>query len=82
MPGDEISVEMRQKYVLDLERVLRGKRRVLVDVPLRVHDGRRPRHFIPDHVGSVRQARQIELLKDQSALPLAAFSFGWGTIRR
>ena len=39
MPGDEIGVEMRQEYVLDLERVLGGKRDVLVGVPLRVNDG-------------------------------------------
>jgi hypothetical protein len=29
MPGDEIGVEMRQEYVLDLERVLGGKGNVL-----------------------------------------------------
>ena len=39
MPGDKIGVEMRQEYVLDLERVLGGKRNVLVRVPLRVNDG-------------------------------------------
>src|SRR6202021_2786816 len=33
MPGDKIGVEMRQKYVLDLEPVLGGKRNVLVRVP-------------------------------------------------
>ena len=39
MPGDKIGVEMRQEYVLDLERVLGGKRNVLVGVALRVNDG-------------------------------------------
>ena len=43
MPGDKIGVEMRQEYVLDLERVLGGKRNVLIRVPLRVNDGCRAR---------------------------------------
>ena len=69
MPGDKIGVEMRQEYVLDLERVLGGKGNVLIRVPLRVNDGRRACLLVSDHVGSVRQARQIELLEDH--VPLA-----------
>ena len=83
MPGDKIGVEMRQEYVLDLERVFGGKRNVLVGVALRVNDGRRACRLVSNHVGSVRQARQIELLEDHAALPsLADCYFGWGTIRR
>src|SRR5208282_2196558 len=41
MPGDKIGVEMRQEHVPDLERVLGGKRKVLVRVPLRVNHSRR-----------------------------------------
>ena len=70
MPGNEIGVEMRQEYVLDLERVLGGKGDVLVGVALRVNDGCRARLLVSDHVGSVRQARQIELLEDHTDHPL------------
>jgi hypothetical protein len=56
MPGDEIGVEMRQEYVLDLERVLGGKRNVLVRVPLRVNDGCRACLLVSNQVRSVRQA--------------------------
>src|ERR1700683_324534 len=57
MPGDEISMEMRQKNVLDLERVLGGKRNVLVNVPLRVNNRRRARLLVPNNVGSMSQTR-------------------------
>ena len=83
MPGDEIGVEMRQEYVLDLERVLGGKGNVLVRVALRVNDGCRACLLVSNDVGSVRQARQIELLEDHCApSSLAGCYFGWGTIRR
>ena len=39
MSRDEIGVEMRQEYVLDLEPVLGGEGDVLIRVPLRVDDG-------------------------------------------
>jgi hypothetical protein len=52
MPGDKIGVKMRQEFVLGLERVLGGKRNVLVRVPLRVNDGCRACLLVSDHVGS------------------------------
>jgi hypothetical protein len=83
MPGDKIGMKMRQEYVLDRESVLGGKRYVLVYVALRVNNGSRARRLVSNHVGSVRQARQIELLEDHRAPPsVAEFYFGWGTIRR
>jgi hypothetical protein len=83
MPGDKIGVEVRREYVLDLERVLGGKGNVLVRVPLRVNDGRRACLLVFNNVGSVRQARQIELLEDRvKPSMLADCYFGWGTIRR
>jgi len=54
MPGDKIGVEMRQEYVLDLERVFGGKRNVLVRVTLRVNDGCRACLLASNNVGSVR----------------------------
>ncbi len=83
MPGDEIGVKMRQENVLDLELVLGGKGNVLVGVALRVNNGRRACRFVSNHVGSVRQARQVELLEDHFRPPLYADNyFGCGTIRR
>jgi hypothetical protein len=67
MPGDKIRMKVRQDHVLDLERVLGGKRNVLVGVSLRVNDGRCPPGLVPNQVGSVRQARQIELFEDHAA---------------
>jgi hypothetical protein len=81
MAGNEIGVEMGEEDVADLERVLGGEGDVLVRVALRVNNGCRARRLVSDEVRGVRQARQIELLEDQSALPLAAFPFGWGTMR-
>jgi hypothetical protein len=69
MAGDKIGVEMRQKYVLDLESVLSGKGGVLVRVALRVDDGGRARRLIPNHVRGVRQAGQIELFEDHLRSP-------------
>jgi hypothetical protein len=63
MPGDKIGVEMPQEYMPDLERVLNGKRKVLVRVPLRVNDDCRACCLVSNQVRSVSQARQIELLE-------------------
>ena len=83
MPGDKVGVEMRQEYVLDLERVLGGKGNILVRVPLRVNDGGRACLLVSNNVGSVRQARQIELFEDHGTpSSLADCYLGWGTIRR
>jgi len=83
MPGDEIGVEMRQEYMLDFEGVLGGKGKVLVRVTLRVNDGCRACLLVSNYVGSVRQARQIELFEDHVTPSLLAERyFGWGTIRR
>jgi hypothetical protein len=68
MSSNEIGVEMRQEYVLDLKGVLGGKRDVLVRVALRINDGRRAGLLVSNNVGGVRQARQIELLEDHAEL--------------
>jgi hypothetical protein len=81
MPGDEISVKMGQKYVLDLKSVLGGKRDVLVRVPLRVNNGCRAGLLVSNNARGVRQARQIELLEDHAEFIFGCY-FGWGTIRR
>ena len=83
MPGDKIGVEMSEKYVLDSEAVLGGKRDVLVSVALWINDSCRACRLVSNQVGGVRQARQIELLKDHGrSSPFGRSYFGWGTIRR
>jgi len=83
MPGHEISVQMRQKYVLDRKRMVGGKRNVLVRVPLRVNNRCSACFLVSNQVRSVCQARQVELLEDHLApSSLADCYFGWGTIRR
>ena len=68
MSSNEIGMEMRQEYVLDLKSVLGSKRDVLVRVALRVNDGCRTGLLVSNKVGGVRQARQIELLEDHAEL--------------
>ncbi len=65
MPGDKIGVQVSEKYVPDAEAVLGGKRDVLVSVALWIDDSCRAGRLVSNHVGGVRQARQIELFKDQ-----------------
>ena len=72
MPGDKIGVEMGQEHVLNFESVLGGKRDVLVRVALRVHDGGRACRLVSNQIGSVRQARQIELFEDHFGFSLLA----------
>src|SRR5580658_6313115 len=63
--------------------MLSGKRDVLVCVPLRVDDCRRACRLVSDYVGSVCQARKIDLFEDHRAFPsLADCDCGWGTMRR
>src|SRR5262249_33677077 len=64
MSGDEIRVEVRQKNVPDREPVLARERQVLIDVPLRIDDGRRPGLLIADEVRRVRETIEIKLLEN------------------
>jgi hypothetical protein len=64
MTGNKIGVEMSQEYVFDFEGVPGGERDVLVRVALGVNDGGRAGRFVSYQVGSVRQARQIELFEN------------------
>jgi hypothetical protein len=52
--------------------MLGSKREVLISISLRVNNGSRARRLVSDHVRGVRQTREIELLKDQPALPLVS----------
>jgi hypothetical protein len=48
--------------MLDLQLMFSGKRQIPVNVALRIDHRRRPRRLVSNQIGSVRQARQIELL--------------------
>jgi len=72
VPGNEIGMQMRQEYVLDLETVLSRESDVLFGVALRVDDGRCTRLLVSNNVGSMRQTRQIELFEDHSSTYISA----------
>jgi hypothetical protein len=57
-------VEMGEEDVRDPQIVLGGERQVLIDVALRVDDGRDMRLFVADQIRRVREAIQVELLQD------------------
>ena len=67
MPRDEVGVKVRQEYVLDLQPVFGSKGDVLIRVALRVNDRGGGGFLVPNHVRTVRQARQVELLEDHFA---------------
>jgi len=69
MPSHKIGVKMGEENVPDLESVFGGESNVLIRVALRINDGGRACRFVSDDVGSVRQARQIELFEDHGAAP-------------
>ena len=81
MPGDEIGVEMGEEDVLDGEGVFGGEGEVLIDVALRIDNGGGAGCLVANEVGSVRQARQIELLEDHFA-PTGSGFFSRLTSRR
>ena len=83
MSSNEIGMKMGQEHMLDRKRVLCGEGQVLVNIPLRIYDGGRACLFVPNDVGGVSQARQIELLEDHRRNSLVAKNyFGCGTMRR
>ena len=61
MTGDEVGVEMRQKYVLDRQAMLAGDGEVLLDVALRIDDGGGFCVFVADEIRRMREAVQVEL---------------------
>ena len=66
--GNEVGVEVREEDVLDPQAMLGGEREVLIDVTLRVDDGRRARLLVADQIRGVREAIQIELLEDHRSV--------------
>jgi hypothetical protein len=79
--SDEVGVKVREEDVPDLQPVLGGERDVLVGVALRIDHGCRAGRLVPNEIGGVRQARQIELLEDHLA-PTGSGFFSRLTRRR
>ena len=68
--GDEVGVEVGQEDVLDRVAAGLGVGEVLVDVPLRIDDGRRLRLLVGDHVGGVGEAGEVVLLDLHGGAPV------------
>ena len=66
MSGDEVGVQVRQDDVRDAQPVLGGEGDVLIDVALRIDDGRGAGRLVADEVRRVRQAIEIELMQDHA----------------
>ena len=66
--GDEVCVEVREEYVLDLKVALGGKFQIDVDIALGIDDGGGMCIFVGDEVGSMSQTIQIELFEDHADL--------------
>ena len=81
--GYKVGVQMGQDHVLDLKVMFGCKYEILVDIALGVDNDCCARYLVSNKVGSVCEARQVELLEDQVApLSIADCYLGWGTIRR
>jgi hypothetical protein len=67
MAGEKVRVKVRQEDVTDLEVMLCGKRKILIDVPLRIDDCGDVCRFIADEIRRVGEAIQVELLDEHPA---------------
>lgn len=68
MSGDEVGVEMREEYMLDLEIVLGRELDIAANVALRIDDGSVVGLLVSDDVRGVRKTGQIELLEDHAGI--------------
>ena len=64
MAGDEISMKVRQEHMPDLEAVPFGFVDIDLNIATRIDDRRRVRVFVPNEIGRLREALQVELLED------------------
>ena len=62
--GQEVGMKVGEEDVRDPQPVVRGEGEVAVHVPLGVDHGRNSAGFVPDQVGRVREAIEVELLQD------------------
>jgi imidazole glycerol phosphate synthase subunit HisF len=67
MSGQEVSMEVSQKNVADLDSELLGVGEVLLNVPLRIDHDCTLAGFVRDKVRRVRKTTQVVLLEEHSA---------------
>ncbi len=67
MTGYEVSVEMREKDVPDLEAEVPGIGKVVLNITLRIDDGSRCTGLVSQQVRSVRKAAKVVLLENHRA---------------
>ena len=65
MAGHEVGVEVREEHMADPAAEPLGVLEVLLDVPLRVDDGRLATLLIGDQIRGVGEAAEVVLLEDQ-----------------
>ena len=68
--GDEVGVKVREDDVTDRQSAFSGERYVLIDVTLRIDDGRCRRRLVADQIRRVREAVEIELVKNHDGVRL------------
>jgi len=61
---NEVGVKMRQEHINNAQVVLRCECQILIDVTLRVDNGRDTTLLVGNDVGGVREAVQVELLEN------------------
>ncbi len=74
--GDEIRVKVREEDVCDRQAVRCGKRNVLIDVALGIHDGGGLGALVANQIRRMGEAAKIELLEDHEQIIVLAGSRG------
>ena len=69
MARQEVRMEMGEEDMADGETVTSRRVEILLYVALRVHHGGRTARRIADHIRSVREAIEVELLEDHAVAP-------------
>jgi hypothetical protein len=64
MTGDEVGVKVREDDVTNRQSAFSSERQVLIDVTLRIDNGCGRRCLVADEIRRVREAIEIELVKD------------------
>ena len=73
MAGYEISMEMGEEYVSDLEAQFVCIGQVLLDIALRIDDDRRRTGLVSEQIRSVGKAAQVVLFENHGEVSLASF---------
>jgi hypothetical protein len=77
MTGNEVGVQVCQKYMLDAQAVFGSKGLVLIGIALGIDDCSGTGQEIADKVRSMRQTTQRELFKNHRSISFASQSVKW-----